>query len=60
MKPYDDPIALGITARAGVILEPPPPADYATDAVGSPRETLNLSHYGRVMAAREELRRSAE
>jgi hypothetical protein len=59
MKPYDDPIALEITARAGVILEPPP-ADFATDAVGSPRETLNLSHYGRVMAAREELRRSAE
>ena len=58
MKAYDDPISSAITERSGVIWEPP--EAFKTDAVGSPSETLNLSLYGKVMAAREARRRQAE
>jgi len=61
MKPYDDPIALEVSSRSGVILDPPPPGErFTTDASASPRETLNLALYGQIMAERERLRRSAE
>jgi hypothetical protein len=59
---YDDPVKAEMERRA----EPPsqvitaPAVGVFTDVQGSPRESIDLLHLGRVLAERERRRRTAE